>query len=246
MAELQNKEKITSKSDTVVSFIDADEEDIQELLESSKTKNTNRSTKSFLTRLHEYLCHANLPPLEEIDIDELPKILTNFYMSVRMKKTGELYQTSSFKVLHVGLNKWFKQNKEVDIVSDERFMRANLVFDGVQVKAKKTGKGRTKNTPPISEEDLKKIGQYFAVDHVARPSPQILQQCMQFYIMYFFCHRGQENLYEMTQDHFKVHVEPDGTCHVYQNIDEKDKNHGIYDTEATNQGHMYEDTGMFN
>ena len=164
-------------------------------------------------------------------------------MSVRTKKTGELYQTSSFKVLREGLNRWFKRNKQIDIVSDERFMRANLVFDGVQVKAKKTGKGTVKNTPPITTEDLKKIGNYFFVDHVTEPSPKILQQCVQFYIMYFFCRCGQENIYEMTQDTFKVHVENDGTRYIYQNIDEKDKNHGINDTELTNQARIYEDKG---
>ena len=44
----------------------------------------------------------------------------------------------------------------------------------------------------------------------------------------------------------KIHIEVDGTRYVYQDIDEKDKNHGINDTEGTNQGRMYEDKGSFN
>ena len=81
-----------------VTFVDANDDDITELIEGSKTKNTNRSTKLSTTRFREYLKHAKLPDLEEIDIAELPKVLTNFYISVRTKKTGELYQTSKFCV----------------------------------------------------------------------------------------------------------------------------------------------------
>ena len=115
----QDECRSNAKSNEIITFVEADDHDIEELLEGSKTKNTNRSTKSSLTRFREYLKHANLPQLEDIQIEHLPKILTNFYMSVRTKKTGELYQTSSFKVLRAGLNRWFKQNKEIDIVSDE-------------------------------------------------------------------------------------------------------------------------------
>ena len=145
------KETFSSNlSDKKYTFVDANEEDIQNLIEGSKTKNTNRSTKSSMTRFCEYLKHADLPQVEDIPIDELPKILTNFYISVRTKKNGELYQTSSLKVLRAGLNRWFKVNKEIDIVADGKFMRANLVFDGVQVKAKKTGNRVTRSTPPIT------------------------------------------------------------------------------------------------
>ena len=148
-------------------------------------------------------------------------------------------------MLRAGLNRWFKRHKQIDNVTDEHFMRANLVFDSIQVKAKKTGKGTVRNTPPITPEDLKKIGIYFSADHVTSPQPRVLQHCVLFYIMYCFCRQGQENIYDMTQDHFKVFVEPDGTRYVYQSIDEKDKNHGINDTDLTNGGRMYEDKGQF-
>ena len=49
----------------------------------------------------------------------------------------------------------------------------------------------------------------------------------------------------MTQDHFKLCVNPDGTEYLVQNLDEKDKNHGVKDTEIANQGIMYADPGTF-
>ena len=89
-------------------------------------------------------------------------------------------------------------------------MKANLVFDSVQVKAKKEGKGVRDSTSVISPEDLRKIGEYFAVDHVTTPQPKHLQECVMFYIMYFFCQRGQENLKDMRVNHFKLITEADG------------------------------------
>ena len=179
-----NKKKIIDQ------FVDVDDQDIEKLLEESKAKNTNRSTNTSLTKLRAFLAHRDLPALELITNDELPDILTKFYTSARTQKKGELYQTSSFKVIRSGLNRYFKRERSIDIVSDEKFVRANLVFDGVQVKAKKCGKGATKSTAHISDEDMTKLSNYFHHDHVKFPSPKILQQCVQFYIMFFFCRRG--------------------------------------------------------
>ena len=155
-------------------FVECDEEDIASLLTDSKSKNTKRSTNTSLNRLRAYLRVKKYPELEEISDDELPELLTKFYSSARTKKAGEMYQTSSFKVLRAGLNRYFRINRTLDIVTDHRFMRANMVFDGVQVKAKKTGKGVTRSTPHISEADLKKIGEYFDIDHITNPQPTIL------------------------------------------------------------------------
>ena len=162
---------------------------------------------------------------------------------MRTKKNGELYQTSSFKVLQAGLNRWFKVNKHLDIVADSRFGHVNLVFDSVQEKAKKSGKGVTKSTIVISNNDLIKISSYFQVDHTRCPNPKVLQQTVLFYILYYFCRRRQENLYSMKQNTFEIEVEPDGTRYIYQAVDEKDKNHSSKDMSPTNQARMYEDPG---
>ena len=55
--------------------------------------------------------------------------------------------------------------------------------------------------------------------------------------------RGQGKLYEMTINHFKIGVDPDGRKYVYQAIDEHDKNHGINEQEEANQAKMYEHPG---
>ena len=204
-------------------FVETTEEEVAELIEGSKSKNTNRSTKSALTRFKTFLQLREYPDIDDLDLDELPSILSKFYTDVRTQKAGEQYQTGSFKVIRAGLNRFFKVEKGVDIVSDQRFMKANLIFDSVQVQAKKVGKGATKSTPQISDTDLIKIGVFFDVDHMKKPNPKVLRHTMQFFIMYFFCRRGQENLYTMTKDHFELYVQPDGTEVVVQKLDEMDK-----------------------
>ena len=234
---------VNSNEIKALPFHETTEQELQDLLNDSKSKNTNRSTKTSLNKFKKFLQLRGYPDLEDLECDQLPDILTKFYTDVRTSGKGELFMTGSLKVIRVGLNRYFKMEKNVDIVNDEAFTRSNLVFDGVQVRTKKSGKSLTKSTPHITKEDLKLIGNYFNINHMTGPQPKVLQHTVQFFIMYFFCRRGIENLYEMTKDHFKLVTEYDGTQYVMQNIDEKDKNHGAQDTELANQGKMYADAG---
>ena len=74
---------------------------------------------------------------------------------------------------------------------------------------------------------------------MVQPDPRRLQQNMVFYIIYFFCRRGRENLYEMTKDTFSLVTQPDGSQYVTQITDEIDKNHTYQDTNQTKEGRMY-------
>ena len=98
---------------------------------------------------------------------------------------------------------------------------------------------------PITEIDLERIAEYFAHDHMNDVNPKKLQQQVIFNIIYFFCRRGRENLYDMMQNTFTILTEPDGKQIVVQNIDEADKNHGPQDDTPTNEGRMYETGGKY-
>ena len=51
------------------SFVDTTEEELTELLEGSKSKNTNKSTKSALTQFKSFLKVHNLPDIEDLDLE---------------------------------------------------------------------------------------------------------------------------------------------------------------------------------
>ena len=152
-------------------FVGRNDEEIELLLKESKIKNTQRSTQAALKKFQSYLKLRKMPMENEIADEQLPRILTKFYTST----TGKLFKTGSLKVIRAGLNRHFKITRSIDIVADEPFRHANLVFEGVQVKAKKQGKGATVSTFHISDQDLTTLEKYFFIDHVTKPNPKRLQ-----------------------------------------------------------------------
>ena len=224
-------------------FIDKSEDEIKQLLEGKDKKNTQKATKSALKQFREYLALKKLPDVDAISAIDLPEILFHFYALVKPQKS-EKYATQSLKCIRAALNRWFKAEKGIDIIKDHGFVRSNEIFKGVLVDARKFGRPK-KSTPKITEIDLERIGEYFLHDYMNNPSPKKLQQQLIFYILYFFCRRGRENLYDMTQDTFELVTDYDGTQYIKQAIEEVDKNHGP-DDGPSNDGKMYEIPGKNN
>ena len=179
-----------------------------------------------------------------LTVSELPDILMDFFTNLR-KMDSKNYKLQSLKCIRAGINRYMKAEKGKDIISNENFVKANEMFEAVRVNAKKQGRGVKKSTPPITLIDLERIAEYFCYDHVTKPDPRHLQQNILFYIVYFFCRRGRENLYTMTKQTFKHVVEADGTEYFIQDIDEMDKNHGADDSQRTNEGRMYANNSKF-
>ena len=90
---------------------------------------------------------------------------------------------------------------------------------------------------------MQTIGKYFHNNYMANPDTALLQDAVLFNVLYFFCHRGKQNLHAMTKETFKIQVEYDGTCYIQQQVDEPDKNHREDTRELANQGKMYEIPG---
>ena len=174
---------------------------------------------------------------ELLDAD-LPSILKDFYTGVK-PINGELYSIQTLKCIRAALNRYFKSHRNIDILKDSRFVEINEMFQSITVEAKKSGKGAVKSTKPIAPEELQIINQYFKHNHMVKPQPKILQRTLLFYIIYFFCHRGRENLYQMEKDWFNLITEYDGKQYVIQQKDEHEKNHGPNDTAPTDDGKMY-------
>ena len=107
-------------------FVETQDNEIETLILDSKAINTRKSTNTALTRLRNYLKIRELPELEDIDDVDLPQIIMKFYTDVRTTTKGEMYKTSSFKVVRAGLNRHFKAQRNIDIVADQRFMKAEF------------------------------------------------------------------------------------------------------------------------
>ena len=232
LRELENIKRFTAKS----------EQEKADILEGRNAKNTKRATKSNMKTFLDFLREKGLPDLEDMDVKQLANVLEDFYANLR-RLDGEDYKLQSIKCIRAGINRWTKANRNIDIISDVRFSRANEMFKGVSKIARQTGKGSTKSYPVIAQEDLERIATYFLHDIMNEPDPKKLQRCVLFYIIYFFCRRGRENLYDMKTDTFAIGTDPDGRQFIYQAVDEMDKNHRYDNIEPANEGRIYEQTG---
>ena len=167
-------------------FYSKTEEEIASILEGRSAKNMKRATKSNIKTFHDYLHEKSMPNLDDLDMNELPVILENFYPNLQ-RVNGEDYKLQSLKCIRAGINRWTKENRNIDIISDVHFTKANEIFKGVSKIAHQTAKASTKSYPTIVHEDLERLANYFLHDIMNAPDPRRVQRYVLFYIIYFFC-----------------------------------------------------------
>ena len=207
-------------------------------------ESTQPATEVYLRQFKHFLHVKNYSSIEDIQTSDLAQILFEFYNSPQPQKKDD-YTVQSLKCICTGLNRYFRKERGIDIAKDSMFVKANEMLKAVQVDAKKKGLGVKRSYLPITPVDLERIAEYFCHDHVTKPDPKCLQQNIIFYIIYYFCHHGCENLYAMTKDTFRIVVQPDGTEYIEQAIDEMDKNHSIADADKSNEGKMFATNGKY-
>lgn len=126
----------------------------QEILDDRVKKNTKKATKVWLNVVTYYMKEKQLGVcIDEVTTENLPDFLYKFYSEVR-KENGDLYSNTSLKAMRAGINRYIKETRSIDIVSDARFMRTNELFKGVQLQGKKAGKGRIKHKDHIEPQDM--------------------------------------------------------------------------------------------
>ena len=114
-------------------FGSTSEEEKARLMVNRNAKITNRETKSSLNCLMSYLIEKEMPELSSIPDADLPQLLLDFYTNMRTKKGNELYNTQTLKCMRSNLNHHFKEVRNIDIISDPRFIKSNEMFKAVKV-----------------------------------------------------------------------------------------------------------------
>ena len=102
---------------------------------------------------------------------------------------------------------------------------------------KEKGLGNISSYPPIVDPDMDLIVKDFKAKMYGNPDPKILQEIAMFYVIYYLCGYGRENLRAMKISTFAMATDPEkGLRYIYQHVNEADKNHGGGDTDFANQG----------
>lgn len=212
-------------------------------MKNRKAPNTQKATRLWMNVFREYLDQRNYDTAEIIDTKELPDALTNFYTELRKTDGTSEYKMSSLKSARAAINRFYRESRCLDIITDTRFIRANEMFKGVTRKAKQEGRGDTESKPPIEPQDLLKIGEYFDKNMEGPPNPGKLQEIVLFNIIYCMGRRGRQNLRAMTKNTFAIDTDADGKQFIYQKVKELDKNHTENDMEANQEARIYEKSG---
>ena len=211
----------------------------------------------------DYLAQRELGNFKDLKLEDLPSILEKFYAEVKSQKElvngqgepildndgmpqYEDYCNNSLRSLHTALNRHFKIELNVNIIDNPAFIRANEIFSGKLRMNKEQGKGATKHKDPINDEDLKRLSEYFTRNMKGPPNALLLQELVLFNIIFYMGRRGRENLRNMKKNTFKISTDEKGQRFIHQDKDETDKNHNENDTEASNQGCIYELKGQKN
>ena len=229
------------------------------VLKKRKAENTNLSTQQWITCLREYLIEKQLPELESIQNAQLGEILGKFYLEARKKRVpyidvtadenqeevNDSYKTTSLRAARGAFTRYFKDTRKIDIRTHDDFVECNQIFLSQTKVNKEKGLGSIENKPTITDQDMRKIHEYFKNIMEGPPNPRGLLQIVVFHILYYLCRRGRENLRSMKKTTFDIAKDENNVKYIYQKEDEADKNHGPSDTSIANQGRIYERPGEF-
>ena len=155
-------------------------------------KNTKTCIKSTVHILTAVCASRNIlfHDLEQISEADLCSQLKSFYAAVQSQK-GDLYSKESISVRY-GIQKHFLKIKNIDVVNNDIFKPANLLFHAMLVKLKQEGKGVSVHKPPMEVHDIAIIYKSFNLDEPTDPQNNVFVDFMLFY-----CNRGRENLWEL-------------------------------------------------
>lgn len=242
MASNANAEE-NEENDGIERFKRVDAKGKKAIYDDRKAANTNLATKCWMKCFADYLKECKLPGQDDIETDQLPQILSDFYTELRKADCEGEYKTSTLKCIRAAINRYYKGKRSLDILQDPRFIISNEMFKGVTKKAKEDGRGEVNSTPPIEEEDLKKVSAYFERNLAGPPDAEKLQEVVLFYVVYFMCRRARQNLRNMKKNTYAIASDPSGREYIYQAVKEHDKNHKADDLGANNQARIYENPG---
>ena len=186
----------------------------------SKAKNTHKSTKVLITAFDNYLAKKDLPNADEINTEDLPNALEDFYPGNSKKNAtadgSTEYKNSTMKCIRAGINRYYKAARSLDIISDPRFIQANKIFKGIARAGKDEGCGEIDSCNSIFPEDFDKLSGNFKAKMAGLLNAVVLQEIVIFNVIYYMRHRGCENLQKMTLKTFDLAVDPSGKRYIYQ------------------------------
>lgn len=211
---------------------DLDEHTLDKLVTDVVPTATARATKWGLNKWNAWLTRRNNLHCDfyTIDANDLNVLLRKFYAELRPEKKhiqNDL-TPSSLSGIRAALHRTITSppyNRSMNIISGTEFTTANNMFTAKCKQYVKNGNPKPQHKPPISDSDMKLLGQYF---QRWQTDPVILQETVWFMLCFHFGRRGREGWAQMTIDSLVVAEETVGENqikYVKENKTEQTKNH---------------------
>ncbi|XP_035668294.1 uncharacterized protein LOC118410619 [Branchiostoma floridae] len=226
-------------------FANLTETELGQIEDERVEKTTAKSTKWGVKIFREWLkSRQQCIEFEGLPPKDLGHLLRQFYAEVR-STAGTEYSKASYGCLRAAIHRHLTGppfHKTYNILRDPEFQAANNMFVGMLKKLRRSGLDTAKSFPPILPCDMIKM---FDSGTLSMDNPLALQRLVYFYIAFFLCRRGRENLRELKVSDFILKDEG-GRKYYTLRHNEHLKNHPghLVDDSTQPTSRMYEmDTG---
>ncbi|XP_078597018.1 uncharacterized protein LOC144873494 [Branchiostoma floridae x Branchiostoma japonicum] len=197
---------------------------LHELEEGKVDSRTERATTWGTKLFKEWLQSRGLDTaFEELPPRDLAVLLRQFYGEAR-KDNGTPYAKASYACLRAAIHRHLTgppYNCKYNILKNKEFKAANKVYIGVLKQLKRDGQDTDKSYPPILTSDITKM---FKTKTLSVDNPVALQRLVFFYLSFYFCQRGRENLRNFKVGDFIPNTEGGRKYYTLKN-NENQKNH---------------------
>ena len=138
-------------------FVEASDAELEELSKKSFKKNTQYATRNAVN-IYKKNCEqlgiqSDLKKMTELTLAE---ILKKLYAGTR-KQDCELYKLTAYNAMRYGISRYVLAETGWDIIKDEEFREANVVFCRMSQKLKECGKAKVEHHEEIEPEDILKL-----------------------------------------------------------------------------------------
>ena len=159
VCQSQKDNKMTERK-----FASLETEEINAIMDNLDSKNTKRQTITSVRMFRQYLNGKKLSTeFESFDIEQLDDLLSKFYLEMR-NKDGEMYKKSTMQSYRQGLQRYLKENRDIDINKEDVFKKSNKSFKCMVKELKRNGLAAVDHHSAIEDEDLERMYHYFCQD----------------------------------------------------------------------------------
>lgn len=184
-----------------------------------------------------------------MEVNEMNKCLSTFYVSVR-RKDDNFYKKSSLLSLRAALDRHLKSppyNKKFSICDNYLFSEANKTLNSYLKQLVSEGKiAGTVHKNPLTSETIKKLYEEGELTDADTRDPRVLLQTVWFFVSIYFGKRGRENQHLLKKSMLRLMKTADGEEFFELNKSEPgavltSKNHtgGLDGTEDHSDGKIF-------